>query len=282
MQSNADTKSKNLFRFFSWAILTAVLALTLSFLASHRVSAQEADVLGTNIGVTICGPESSQISLTQPVSDSVVTVPTVTLEGTVSQASQLEITVDGTPDSIIPLDMGQTNFTGSVQLAPGTHTIEVTAVNICAGGNGTATAVVTYTVPPQTPSTGEETPTTVGGVIQGGSIDAVGESKGEELSPLGQLLKPIEGIAKWLNVDFGVEPQEGLSMLSVSRAVTLTVGMYLSVIGVAPALIMQAASIPVVATVLHIDTAALPRRLVYLSRIGRIIGIGLVLGALFL
>lgn len=232
---------------------------------------------GTMVGATVCGPEST-ITLDSPVSDSVVTSGTIALNGTVGQASQIEIRIDDAFDSIIPLAIGQTDFSGAVQVTAGTHTIRVTALNMCAGPNGTASAVVTYTPPPQAPSTGTGTPTTVEGVMPAVE-DGDKHETINDLGPLDQVLQPLEGFAAWLNIDTGSQTDR-VGSLSVGRALTITVGMYLLVLGLAPPVLMWASTLPVVAQALPALPAA--GRIRLLGRVGRVIGLLLILGAFFL
>lgn len=258
-------------------LLTLISAcLTVNVLVSYRVEAQTT-AGGTTIGATVCA-ETSQVTLTVPISDSVVTDPTVVLEGTVEQASQIEIKVDDVFDSIIPLNIGQNTFTGSVQLDAGTHTIKVTAVNSCAGINATATAVVTYTPPPHTPSTGEATSTTIGD-------SGVTSASGEQLQEVAQddpglidiALRPIQDIAGWLNIDVGNDRDRELSRMPIGNAVVFTGGVLLAVVGVASPLLIHASTIPAFAAL-----AQHPTRLRLFSRYSRIVGIIMILGALFL
>lgn len=238
--------------------------------------APHASAQGTEVGAVVCGPAST-VTLTSPTSDSVVTDAAIPIEGTVSQASQLEVRIDGAFDSVVPLSMGQTTFAASVQVAAGTHTIAVTALNVCAGPNGTASAVITYTPKPQTPSTGTGTPTTIEGVMQPGedyNYEPVGG-----LTPLEQLLQPVEGFAAWLNIDTGSQTDR-VGSLSVGRALTITVGMYLLVLGLAPPVLMWASTLPVIAQALPALPAA--GRIRLLGRVGRVIGLLLILGAFFL
>lgn len=232
---------------------------------------------GSDVVATICAP-TSMVTLVEPVSDSVVTNTTVSINGTVNQANQIEIRIDGVFDSVIPLAIGQTSFSGSVQITAGTHTIEATALNICAGPNGTASAVVTYTPPPQTPSTGTGTPTTIEGVSPVGSDGDVHQSTGG-LSLLDQMIKPIREFAAWLNIDTGSQI-ENVSSLSVGKAITMTVGMYLLVVGLAPTILQWISSLPIIVHAFPaISSSGRMRRI---GRITRLIGILLILVALFL
>lgn len=237
---------------------------------------------GTIVGATVCQAQSS-ISLTQPVSDSTVTTPGVAVGGTVSQSNQIEVYIDDVFDSIIPLTIGQTSFAGSVQIAQGTHTIKVVAINLCPGANGTASSVVTYEPPPDTtPSTGGETPTNVGSESGGVTVstaggEITGEGTGGQPFPE-QLSIPFQRFLGWLNINTA-DTTEGQS-LSLWRAVVIGSGLYLLIVGVATTAVQMIATIPVVATFLPAPTTA--GRVKWLSWGFRGVGLLLVLGGLFL
>lgn len=264
MQCFADVKSNVI---FGLSIFTLVISFAVGIFIAPSTYAQSLDS-GSVVGVTVC-TDSSQISLMQPVSDSVVTEPSVPLVGTVEQAGQIEIKIDGAFDSIIPLSIGQTSFTGSVQLTPGTHTIQLTAISVCPGDSGKATAVVTYTPPPQTPSFGDDTPTTVEGKTTP-SAESLGDKPIEGGFDLGKQFPALPGIARWLNIDFGEDGGDGIDRLSVGQALVLTVGAYLVVIGIAPVLLPRIATIPLVAQVL--PSLSLPGRIRFLAIGSRIFG----------
>lgn len=264
--------------YFLFLCLVFSVPIVLNLLLSHHVAAQSlTDSKGTTVGVTLCAPGST-ITLTTPVSDSVVTNDTVQIAGEVVQASQVEVRIDDAFDSIIPLDVGQGSYSGSVQLPTGTHTIKVTAVNICAGPSGTATSVVTYSSPPQGPSTGSDVPTTAGGgVVIGGP--QVGSSTGS-LSPIDRTLQTLKDLATWLNIKIDDGTRTDLSAMSVSQAVVLTVGFILAIIGIAPPLLHFIVGIPGIAGM--IPGAIASRRVRFLSIGTRVVGLLLILGSLFL
>ncbi len=276
MRGFADAKAKPKRSLYLFLFL-CVCVLTAGTTSSHAAAQA-----GSIIGATVCAP-SSTLTLAHPVSDSVVTESTVPLDGTVTQANQIVIKIDNVFDSIIPLTIGQTTFSSSVQLSVGTHTIEVTAVSTCPGASGSASSVVTYEAPPQTSSsTGTATPTDVGGVIiSHDTVDQVATGGTDQPGLLGQAAIPFQTIAGWLNVNAGGDHgSPGTQTMSIGQAVVLTSGMYLSVIGMAPGLVSTVASFPVVANVL--PSANLPTRMRWFSRGGRIAGLVMIFGSLFL
>ena len=216
-----------------WCILASGILVS-------TVSAQ------TNIGATICAAGST-VTLTTPVSDSVVTSPTVPLSGTVTQAGQIEVYINNVFDGVIPLNMGDTTYSGSVQLASGTHTIKVVAISDCPGVNGSASSVVTYAPPPQTtPSTGGNTPTQISGgvVISTDKTKLPGEDKRDLLPEI--LTVPVEKTLDWLNITNVVDTAETKG-LSIWRAVMLGAGMYLLIVGMAGIAIQWVVSLPPIA-----------------------------------
>lgn len=223
---------------------------------------------------------SSSVSLTSPMSDSVVTAPAVPLAGGVSQANQLEVYIDNVLDHIIPSTPSQTSFSGGIQLTPGTHTVKVVAIDACAGTNGSAQAVVTYqpTEEPAPTDQGGETSTTPGGVYIGESLPESTSpgsgTKEEAVLPLGMMAPLLE----WLNIKtVDVGETEGLS---VWRAVMIGAGMYLLTIGVATVVVQSVATLPAMQAALPSTSPILRNK--WVSRGFRLLGIPLILAALFL
>lgn len=118
--------------------------------------------------------EGATLLIAQPASDSVVVDTLLPLSGTVTQATQIEITIDGQFNGVVPLNAAATSFATTVQLSPGTHTIGLTAVDACQIANATDQVVVTYQMPPANGgSIGGQTVTAVpaaaSGVVVGGA-----------------------------------------------------------------------------------------------------------------
>lgn len=211
----------------------------------------------SSVYATLCGA-ASQITITQPASDSTVTAPQVTVSGSVAQANQVEVYVDDAFDSTVPLTIGQTTYSSEVQLPSGTHTIRVEAINSCGGQNGEATSVVTFATPPTQPSSGQGATTQVapsqGGAVRVGAAPTVtsgvsGEPVQESVTPFGLppiIGKPLERTLEWLNIT-NYDTKEGVSGLSIGRAAFVVLGMYLLVLGVAPTLVHALAGLRVVA-----------------------------------
>ena len=279
MHWRVEGKIRTRFRLIN-AFIAGVFSMILGLLIVSQAAAYSSGT-GSVIGATICA-NSSTIVLIQPVSDSVVTSPSVTLQGTVQQASQIEIRVDGVFDSTIPISVGQTAFSGTVALAQGTHTISLTAVNLCSGTNIDTSVVVTYAPASQAPSNGLEVPTDAGGVIKGG-VGRVLDDNTTNHNPtmFDNLTKPLQNIADWLNVGIGDGTfQQGVTTMHIGQAAVVAVGMTLAVVGVSPAVVAQVVSLPIVSGLLPFTPT--PQRILYISRGGRIIGLILIFGTLFM
>lgn len=250
-------------------------------LAASVATVQTVAAQSSVVGVTVCTNMSS-ITLDEPVSDSIVTNTTISISGTVSQSGQIEVRVDGAFNNVIPLSIGQTTYAGEVQLSTGTHEINVTAINSCSGPNSSAMSVVTYAPPPQTPSIGSETPTTVGGVLPPNTAQSAAGGDSITLNSLGfldEILKPLEGVATWLNIDLGSQTdQVQRDTLTVGRATALLAGLVLMFTSVVPVVLQGAATVPVITSFFPTDTTISRRRQI-VAWILRIAGLGLVVGA---
>ncbi len=227
----------------------------------------------TMVSTTICR-NSSTVTISSPQSDSVVTSPFVTLSGTVAQAGQIEVYIDGVFDSVVPLSVAQTTFQTSVQLSTGTHTIKLVAIDSCESTNGETTMVLTYTPLTTGGSSGTTTPTEVDGGVM---IDSSGAPAVEQQSAFTLLPAPfqeaIDGLFAWLNIAPADVSDAGLSRFSVWRAVTMTAGVYLAVIGAAQWAVAGLANLPFFP---QLEKAPGSRRL-QIKRGLRIVGVGLII-----
>jgi hypothetical protein len=253
-----------------------VLGVIISGAICQLVLPTIASAQSTTVGAVICRSQSS-ITMAQPSSDSTVSDIPVTLSGSVDQASQIEVYVDDVFNDVIPLSTGQSSFSGSVSLTSGTHTIKVVAINVCPGPNGTASSVVTYAPPTETPLTGTSTPTTVGDAAGGVTIGTGGQKVTSGLSPflLPEVLTiPFTNALAWLNIT-PVDSTHAHS-LSLWRAIVITGGLYLLILGMASVVLHIVAGLPIVTTLLPA-----PNRIKWLSRGFRVLGLILVLIGLF-
>lgn len=206
---------------YSWCVTSSVVSAT------------------TGVYTTIC-VESSTVTIANPVSDSTVSEGLIILSGAVTQANQIEVYIDDAFDSTIPLTIGQTEYSSSIQIPTGTHTIRVEAVDSCGGTNATASSVVTFTPPPSQPSVGGDTPTEVSGApssARGNEAQSVTGSgvSGLAALPIPQSLRtPLENGLLWLGVDLAVENPSGGGRLTPVRAGIVIVSMSLLALGLIP------------------------------------------------
>lgn len=125
------------------------------------------------VEVMIC-PDASQsnIAISSPQSDSIINVPKVPISGEVTYISQIDFFIDDVYSNTVALGYSATNFSSTVALAPGTHTIKLTATDSCSQTTFTDSVVITYE-PATQPSTGE----TVETLVEGSDPSVEAESK---------------------------------------------------------------------------------------------------------
>lgn len=173
----------------------AVLALT----AAPAASAQE-------VQTWICsGPAS--LSLESPRSDSIQAGNDVVLSGKVTQSNQIQVNVNGQPNSTIPLVFAATTYSATIHVPNGTHEVAVTAIDSCQIGDATATAVVTIQ-PRVTPTAGADTDTSTSGVIIGAPLQADQASAPKDLWKH-SIVAPFMQIGRFLNLYDPVESTTG-------------------------------------------------------------------------
>lgn len=138
---------------------------TLAWLAGILLSgafAWPALAVDNQIGAVVCGVGSpgASIDITQPTDDSVVNQAVTTFRGTVNNTSQISVEMDGDYVSTVAIGNNQTEFATDISLSEGTHTIVMTANDICGVQDATDSIVITYQ-PAVEPSNGGTTPTEV-------------------------------------------------------------------------------------------------------------------------
>lgn len=147
--------------------------------------------------------EGATLSIVQPISDSVVINTSLPINGMVTQATQIEVTIDGQFNSVVPLNAAATNFATTVQLSAGTHTIRLTAIDACQIANASDQVVVTYEAPPTSGgSVGGETATDVpagGGVVIGDVADLPAVPSVAS-SPFERLVQPLVDLGRQLDL----------------------------------------------------------------------------------
>lgn len=168
---------------------TLVVGLSLLWLPAMPVAATNS----SDIGVIVCGGAvpAAQIDITEPLSDSVITQADTTFRGTVANATQIDISVDGNYSQTVAVGTSDSSFETDLTLTEGTHTITATANGICGSAPALDSVVVTYQPEAET-SGGSSTPTTVtddgNGVVVG---DGLTLSDDHTATPLDRI--PIVG-----------------------------------------------------------------------------------------
>lgn len=261
------------------SLLGAVVAL-LSLILAATISTS-AQAQSTSVNAVICAP-SSTITIDEPASDSVVTEPSIVLKGAIAQTGQIVIEVDGEYSGVEPIAAGQLNFETTMELARGTHTIKLTAVDSCGNANTNASIVVTYTPQPSTPSNGDTTPTGVGdgtqpqnGVtISGEAVDPV--KTPSNAVPSGPVADAFNSVLEWLNIapiDHSDHTEPRMTLLG---AISIALGTYMATIGIATTVVSHVASLS------WFDRYRKSERYKIVSRGFRIFGLVLILAGFFL
>lgn len=223
------------------AVLFAVVTLVVSVLGGRTVAAQ-----GSAVNAIICS-SGATVTLQQPISDSIVTSPIVTISGQATQASQVEVYVNDQLDSISSIPVGQSAFSATTTVSNGTSTIKVVAVDVCQLQNGQASSVVTFNPPPENSgSNGSDTQTNLPGqgVIIGGDYKV--QPKTADRLPFLDLVPPVVGraftaISGWLNITTTFE-QGSAPRLTVFRAMAIAIGSWLLAFGLATTVLQWIAS----------------------------------------
>lgn len=187
----------------------------------------------TSVDARVCSESvsSATITIDEPESDSVVDQKTVTLQGQVTDVSQIDVRVDGDYSHTVAIGKNQTSYQTDVSLPGGTHTIEVIGSDICNVEDPTAAVVITVKIDTP-PSTGEDTPTVINPDVPrdsgGGGVTVTdGTPTGEPVSDetgeaVGPLLPPvIEEIIQVTDLD--TIAQDG-AMRGVVRGLLFFVG----------------------------------------------------------
>ncbi len=184
----------------------AALFISLGIIFSPVASATT-----TQVNAAICGDVGSTITITSPLSDSTVDVPSLVIEGTVANATQITSTVNGQYSQTLALSISQTTFELTETLAAGTNTIELVANDVCQVQNGSDNVIVTYE-PDTDPGSGGETPTEIdgGGVVIGGQPQLGLEDqplyeKIRTLAVVGPLFQLVEASLRAIGLDATIE-----------------------------------------------------------------------------
>lgn len=142
---------------FGRSVFTGLAGILLSAVFALPVYAVD-----NQIGAVVCGAGSpgASIDITQPTDDSVVNQAVTTFRGTLNNTSQIVVEIDGDYVSTVAIGSNQTDFATDISLSEGTHTIVMTANDICGVQDASDSVVITYQ-PAVEPSSGGITPTEV-------------------------------------------------------------------------------------------------------------------------
>lgn len=237
----------------------------------------------SQVEVTVCGsvvPPAS-IDITQPINDSVVDQSVTTFRGTVANATQIEIEINGQYNSTIAVAVNSASFQTDVALPNGTSTVTMTANSICGGQDSSDSVVVTFQ-PATEPSSGGTTPTVVDGsvTLDGSAIDAEVIEKDdiaetiERLPIVGAAVSAVSDFASMIGLEATVSSNNTTVVAGTAR-VALTVAALSSIVMAGSAAPLAAQAVPGLSELFNVQSH---RSMLYLGWIIR--GVGLVALAL--
>lgn len=247
------------------------------------IAAPVASATDTSIGVSICGDNvpAAQIDITEPNDDSIVAQAETTFRGTVANATQIEVTVDGQYNNTISITTDDTAFETVLTLSAGTHTITMTANAICGAPDADESIVLTYQ-PAVEPSHGGGVPTDVrdevsprGVVIADDTIrDDQGASPIVDLPFIGGIANIAQDFGAIIGLDSTIHSNDAPLTVGIVR-VGLTVAALTSVVMASTLAPIAAQAIPGLSEVF---SASSHRSMIYLGWVIR--GAGLLAMAL--
>lgn len=184
----------------------------------------------THIFGTVCGETgpSPAITVTEPTSGHLFSVLPITVKGTVVRISQILISVDGVADSTLPIGATDQTFQTSLRIPPGTHTVELLALDVCQVANQSATLTVSYQPPAPTDNSNQTSsaPLTVnadGPAPPPGATIAYSSLPLQSVPVIGQVVK--FGYAVTEALDFETRSPEAWGM-SAFRFISVSTGLF--------------------------------------------------------
>lgn len=255
--------------------LLSLVAIALALLFSPVGVAHAKD---NDVNVAVCtGSEGSTITITQPISDSVINQPVTTFRGAVTNATQIEIEIDGVYASSVPIGSNQATYVTDITLTSGTHTIKLIANDVCQHSNDSASVVLTYE--PETGiSNGGITPTDVqGGVVIGSDQGSTSQDpvpfQLENFPVVGTVYKALIDFGRLIGVDATLDAGASNTVIGVMRVGFTLLALTLLII---PSTFFPVATKYAPAKLATIVKAEMRRNRHYLDRIFRGLG-GLLL-----
>lgn len=271
MHSRLDVVKSKAVILFLPALVLGLSLLTLA--QGYTVAAVD-----TEVGVSVCGADvpAAQITINEPLDDSVVSNGTITFRGTVANATQVEVAVDDEYNNTISVPSGGTSFEVLLTLTPGTHTVTMTANAICGAPSATTSTVITYQ-PATQPSNGGSTPTEVGSdrpvtgvVIATERIDENAAPQAISRLPIvDAIVNQVKDLATIVGLQATVA-EEGTPLAVGAARVGVTVAALAAIVTASSLAPMAAQTIPGLAAVFSVRSH---RSMVYLGWIIRGVGV---------
>ena len=116
---------------------------------------------GTTVNAVVRDNLPMSLSVTSNIEGMVVTLPTVMLDGTVHNATQIIVYVDNVYSTSMPLAAGAETYTVAFGVTPGMHEVRIVGLDSYTNTEVSQTVRFTYE-PPATPGSGETTPSGAG------------------------------------------------------------------------------------------------------------------------
>ena len=216
----------------SVAIATRALLVACALTAGGPGLMVAAQTDGDNVQVMVCPqPSESSFTVSTPQSDSIIDEPKVTLAGTAEYISQIDFFIDGTYNHTQALGYTMRDFTSSLTVSPGTHTLRLVASDSCSQTVHEQAIVITYE-PKAFPSVGTAVNTTVGGRLIKPELPELPEPVPEPTLFQNFSLPPLARIADLLDLTDPPSDGEPISPLpSAGRAALFVTGAAIALTG---------------------------------------------------
>lgn len=257
-----------------WGIVAGLCGLVSSVGVSTIVAAQDSE-----IGALVCGSGSpgASIQINQPINDSVVNVNPTTFRGSVNNTSQITIEIDGNYVNTLAIGNNQTMFSTDLSVSEGTHTIKMTANDICGGADADDSVVISY-APITSPSSGGTTPTAVGGSTTLAGQPTTGEpildnnftQIIDQIPVVGAAVNTVTDFVRAIGLESTITSSgDSLSLLGIAR-VAVTIGALASIVLASILAPMAITTVPGISEVFHATSHA---SMLYLEWVIRGVGV---------
>jgi hypothetical protein len=253
--------------------VSAISLLSLVLLVTTPVHAED-----TQVNAVVCGGmQGASLTVEQPKSDSLTASSPIAFQGAVSNATQIDVTVDDNYDSTLPINPNQPTYQILINLTTGTHTVKLTANDICHVQNAVQTVVITYQPVITTSDGAQVESSTSSGVAIGDTQPALTENS-QQSSFNGStipVIGPFVGFLKqlWRVLDFDTTVRPGTIITGIMSIIFSILGICLITFGASVASLFKWAAI-------WVDRTKMGRR--RFDILLRIIGLILIIWALSL